>query len=93
METDLPTKYVFCSYLIYSNKLQIVSYAIGESLCEIISNYNASSEREKILKHVLASWWIVRRCSWSPGVQAAQVSLTFVLQISDEIVFISLTST
>ena len=55
METDLPTRSIFCSYLICSNKLQIVSYAIGESLCEIISNYNAPSEREKILKHVLAS--------------------------------------
>ena len=46
-----------------SNKLQIVSYAIGESLCETINNFNAPSEREKIAKHVRASHHLLRRCS------------------------------
>lgn len=46
-----------------SNKLQIVSYAIGENLCEIINNYTAPSERDKISKHVLASSEI--QCRWS----------------------------
>ena len=63
MNADLPTKYILCSDLIRSNKLQIVSYAIGENLAEVINNYNAPSERDKISKHVLASSEI--QCRWS----------------------------
>ena len=55
MNADLPTKYILCSDLMRSNKLQIVSYAIGENLAEVINNYNAPSELFMFSKIVLAS--------------------------------------